>query len=137
MATKIQRVEYFYTTVRDRPGEAFKVLSQLAADGVNLLAFVAMPLGPESAQFTLFPESVETLLRAAVGAGLDLDGPHSALLIQGDDRLGALAEVHSKLYAARTNVYASNCVTDGAGAYGYIVYVRPGDIETALSALGV
>jgi hypothetical protein len=50
--------------------------------------------------------------------------------------MGALAEVHSKLYAAGTNVYASTCVTDGKGAYGYIVYLRPDGIETALSALG-
>lgn len=133
---KIQRVEYFYATVKDRPGEAFKVLSQLAGAGVNLLAFVAMPLGPESAQFTLFPENVESLLRAAEHGGMILDGPHEALLIQGEDKMGALAEVHSKLYAAGADVYACTCVTDGKGAYGYLVYLRAGGVETALSALG-
>lgn len=133
---RIGRVEYFHTTVKDRPGEAFKVLSQLAAAGVNLLAFVAMPLGAESAQFTLFPESVEALLRAAEKSGMVLDGPHAALLIQGEDRMGALAEIHSKLYAAGADVYACTCVTDGKGAYGYLVYLRAGGVETALSALG-
>ncbi len=136
MPMTIRRIDYFYATVKDRPGEAFKMLSELAADHVNLLAFSAMPLGPESAQFTLFPESVDTLLRSAAEAGLVLDGPHAAILIQGDDRLGALADIHSRLYQARINVYAATCVTDGKGAYGYIVYVRPGDIETGLSALG-
>jgi len=136
MVTSIRRVEYFYTTVVDRPGEAFKLLSQLSREGVNLLAFMAMPLGPESSQFTLFPEAAHTLLRAAEHVGLVLDGPHSALLVQGGDRLGALAEIHAKLFDMRINVYASTCVTDGKGDYGYILYVRPSDIDGAAAALG-
>jgi len=56
MGLEVHRVEYFLTTVKDQPGQAFNVLSQLAAAGVNLLAFVAIPLGPKSAQFTFFPE---------------------------------------------------------------------------------
>jgi len=131
----IQRVEYFYTTVRDRPGEAFKILSAFAADGVNLLAFLAMPLGPESAQFTLFPEDPGVLVRAALRSGQALDGPHAAILVQGEDRLGALAEVHAKLVDEEINVYAATCVTDGSGKFGYLLYVRPSDIDRALAAL--
>jgi hypothetical protein len=134
-AMTIQRVEYFYTTVRDQPGEAFKILSAFAADGVNLLAFLAMPLGPESAQFTLFPEDAGALVRAAQRSGQALDGPHSAILVQGEDRLGALAEVHSKLVDEEINVYAATCVTDGAGKFGYLMYVRPSDIDRAVAAL--
>jgi hypothetical protein len=137
MALEVHKVAYFSTTVKDQPGQAFNVLSQLAAAGVNLFAFVAIPLGPESAQFTFFPEQVETLQRAAPRAGLILDGPHSAILIQGDDHVGALADVHSKLRLAQINVYAATCVTDGRGTFGYILYLRPGDIAPALDALSV
>ena len=135
MAMTIRRVDYFYTTVNDRPGEAFKVLSAFAAEGVNLLAFVAMPLGPESAQFTLFPEEPTVLQRAAQRGGLVLDGPHGAILVQGEDRLGALADVHAKLADSNINVYMATCVTDGAGEFGYLIYVRPTDIAQAMIAL--
>jgi prephenate dehydratase len=46
MAFNIRRVDYFYTTVKDEPGEAYKVLSMLANLGINLLAVTAVPFGP-------------------------------------------------------------------------------------------
>ncbi len=135
MAHRIRRVDYFYTTVRDQPGEAYKLLSTLADAGVNLLAFTAVPVGPTHTQLTLFPEDSGKLRAAAQSAGFQVDGPHPALLVQGDDHLGALAEVHAKLYQARVNVYASTGVTDGKGSYGYVVYVRPEDFERAAAAV--
>lgn len=135
MPCKIRRVEYFYTRVKDRPGEAYKLLSRLASGEVNLLAFGAVPVGPDCAQLTIFPENVEDLARAAERLGLVLDGPHPALLVRGDDRLGAFADVHERLSEANINVYSSNGVTDGRGNYGYIMYVQPSDIDAALAAL--
>ncbi|UCE86633.1 MAG: hypothetical protein JSU66_02535, partial [Deltaproteobacteria bacterium] len=67
----------------------------------------------------------------------ELDGPHPALLVQGDDELGALAGVHALLHEANVNVYASSGVTDGKGSYGYVIYVRPEDYERAAAALRV
>jgi hypothetical protein len=58
-------------------------------------------------------------------------------LVQGDDQLGALAEVHFRLYANNVNIYASSGVADGKGHYGYIIYVRPDDYEKAVAALNV
>ena len=135
MALEIRRVDYFYTTLRDRPGEAFKLLSQLATGEVNLLAFGCMPTGPDRSQLTLFPESVEKLATVAERVGLVLDGPHAALLVQGDDRLGALARIHERLYSVKINVFASTGVTQGAERFGYLVYVNPNDIDTAIAAL--
>ena len=68
---------------------------------------------------------------------MSLDGPYSALLVQGDDKLGALAEIHESLYRASVNVYASSGVTDGRGTFGYVIYVRPEDFERAAGALGI
>ena len=70
-------------------------------------------------------------------AGMALDGPHRALLVQGDDELGALAVVHEKIYRSSVNVYASSAIADGAGKYGHIIYVRPEDFERAAKALEV
>ena len=101
MAFRIRRVEYFTTTVHDQPGEAYKLLSQLADLGLNLVAFTAVPVGPLHAQLTIFPEDPLSMANAARKAGLVLDGPHPALLVQGDDELGALANIHATISRGR------------------------------------
>jgi hypothetical protein len=137
MAFRIRRVDYFYATLTDSPGEAYVLLTALAGQGVNLLALTGMPLGPDRTQLTLVPEDRGKLVEASRKAGLALDGPHRALLVQGDDELGALARVHARLSDARVNVYASLGVTDGKGAYGYVLYIRPEEYERAVKALEV
>ena len=134
MPFTIRKVDYFYATVRDEPGAAHRILSQLSGLGTNLLAFSAVPIGPTRAQLAIFPEDDAKLSAAARSAGLALDGPHPALLVQGDDELGALASVHERLAAAGVDVYASSGVTDGRGAFGYVVYVREDQFEKAAAA---
>ena len=135
MAHKIRKVEYFYTTVKDQPGSSFNLLSQLAGLGINQLAFVAVPTGPTHTQLTIFPEDSNQLITVANRSGLSLDGPHPAILVQGDDELGALQEIHNKLFLANVDVYASTGVTDGKGGFGYLVYVRPKEFDRAVNAL--
>jgi len=137
MAFTITRASYFYANVADKPGEAYRVLSRLAEFGVNLLAFTGVPVGPSHTQLTLFPEDPASLMDSAKRASLNLDGPHLALLVQGDDHLGALADIHEKLYEANVNVYASSGVSDGAGSFGYLLYVRPDEFERAVAAVGL
>ncbi|MEJ2691061.1 MAG: hypothetical protein P8130_14195 [Deltaproteobacteria bacterium] len=136
MACTIRRVDYFHTTVRDQPGEAYKVLTTLQELGINLLAFTAVPIGSDVTQLTIFPEDSHLLLHQANDTGLKLDGPHPALLVQGDDELGALATIHRDLYQANINVSASSGVTDGQGSFGYVIYVRPEDFDRAVGAIG-
>jgi hypothetical protein len=50
MPSNIRRADYSYATVVDRPGAGYTFLSQLAAEGVSLLAFTGVPLGPEQTQ---------------------------------------------------------------------------------------
>jgi hypothetical protein len=137
MAFTIRRVDYFYAWVEDQPGEAYKLLSVLAEVGVNLLAFTAIPVGPMRTQLTIFPEDTLKMADAAKKANVALDGPHRALLVQGDDKLGVLADVHAKLFQAGVNVSASSGVTDGRGSYGYIIYIRPEQFDKAAEALQV
>jgi hypothetical protein len=137
MAVSIRRIEYYYSMVKDRPGEAYQLLSQLADMKVSLLAFNVIPMGPMQTQLALFPEKTEDLLRMAEQTGLVLAGPHHALLIRGDDELGALVQMHARLYDAQINVAAANGVTDGIGSFGYVIYVKPEDYEQAAHALGV
>lgn len=135
MAYRIRKVEYYYAQVRDELGAAYSLLSALDELGVNLLAFTAVPSGPHRAQFTIFPEDPNKLVAEARMDGLALDGPYHALLVQGDDELGALADVHRRLAEARVDIYATSGVTDGLGSFGYVVYVREDQFQTAASAL--
>lgn len=137
MAFTIRGVEYYYANVRDELGSAYRVLAMLADLGVNLLAFTAVPSGPDVAQFALFPDDASKLIAQARDSGLPLDGPHHALLVQGDDELGALASVHQRLVDAGVDIFASSGVTDGRGSFGYLVYVREDQFEKSATALGL
>jgi hypothetical protein len=138
MAFGIKRVEYCYITVGGHVGEGSKMLSVFAGVGINLLAFEAVPLGPMRNQFTLFPDDGLKMTDGAKKAGLTLDGPHSALLIKGDnDESGALAGIYEKLSQADINVYASNGIADIKGGYGVILYFKQQDYEKAVAALEV
>ena len=135
MGFAIRGVEYYYANVRDELGAAYRLLSQLAELGVDLLAFTAVPSGPALAQFTLVPTDTGKLLAQASMAGLPLDGPYHAFLVQGDDELGALANVHERLVKAGVDIFASSGVSDGRGAFGYLIYVREDQFERATAAL--
>ena len=137
MAFQVRRTSYFYVSVRDRPGEAYRILSRLADLGVNLLALTGIPMGPEHTQLTVFPQDEAKFKAAVSGARIAADGPHPALLVQGDDQLGVLADVHERLQDAKVNVYASYGVADGRGWFGYVVYVRPEEYDQAGRALGI
>jgi len=86
---------------------------------------------------TVYPENPKFLKNEASRAGLYLEGPHHALLVQCDDRLGALAEIHLQIYEAEVNVESASGVTDGRGAFGYVIHVKPEDFEKAAEALGI
>jgi hypothetical protein len=137
MEFKVRRVEYFYTTVRDQVGEGYELLSLLAEAGVNLVAFTAVPIGPLHTQLTVFPDDPGKLVQEAKDVGFAIDGPHPALMVQGDDKLGALANVHRQLAEAGVSVYASSGAADGRGSFGYVIYVRPEEFERAVAALGL
>ena len=137
MAFKIRSIDYFYITVKDQPGEAYKLLSQIAELGINLLAFSVIPFSNEKTQIKIFPEDTHKTINEANNVGLVIDGPHPAFLVKGDDELGALVDIHKKLYDTNVNIYASNGITDGKGTYCYILHVRPDDHKKAAEVLEI
>jgi prephenate dehydratase len=138
VAVTIRAVDYFYVRVNDRPGEACRLLSELAEAKINLLAFGAIPAGSKHTQLVIFPESSERLARAAENLDITFGGgSHHAFLIQGDDRLGSLVEIHKQLADANINIASSNGVSDGRGGFGYVLYVSPEDYERAALVLGL
>ena len=136
MADTVRGVEYYYVTVPDEPGEGQRILSALKDSGVNLLAFLGFPLGGGRSQIDLVPEEPQQLRDAAAQAGVALSEAKRAFLVQGDDRVGAVAETLAKLAKANINLTAAAAAGAGSGRYGMIVWVAPADYERAADALG-
>jgi hypothetical protein len=136
MPLSVRNTEYFYLRIHDAPEKAYEVLAQLASEEVNLLAFSAVPFGPNHVELTIFPDRSDTFIQLAQKLGWQVTGPLHALLVQGDDHLGTLAEIQRILRDAEVSIYASSGVTDGSGRYGYIVYLKEEDHQSAARALG-
>jgi hypothetical protein len=136
MAARIYSVEYYYSTVEDRPGQGCKFLETLAAEEVNLLAFNAFPTGGKKTQLIIYPLNATWLADVARRKGLKLQGPFHALMVHGDDELGALVGIHQKLCDADINVASATGLSNGRGAYRYIMHVNPEDFERAVKVLG-
>jgi predicted amino acid-binding ACT domain protein len=137
MADTIQRIEYYYVTVPDKPGTGAGVLTALKEAGVNLVAYLGFPSGRGKSQIDLVPEDAAAFKQAAVKAGLKLSRVKKAFLVQGDDRPGAVADITRKLAEAKINVTAAAATAAGSGRYGMILWVPPARYEKAAKALGV
>jgi hypothetical protein len=135
MSLTVRNVEYFYVRIHDAPEKAYELLAQLASEEVNLLAFSAVPFGPNHVELTIFPDRSKTFIQLAEKLGWKMTGPLHALLVQGDDHLGTLAEIQRMLLDAGIRIYASSGVTDGGGRYGYVVYFKDEDHPRAAKAL--
>jgi hypothetical protein len=136
MADTVQGVDYYYVTVPDVPGEGQRILSALKDRGVNLHAFLGFPLGGGQSQLDLVPEDPAALREAAERVGVALSEAKRAFLIQGDDRVGAVADTLAKLAGANVNLTAAAATGAGSGRYGMILWVAAGDYERAAHALG-
>ena len=134
MASSIRKVDYFYTMVPNRAGQAAKILAGLAAAGVDLVAFSGFPAGKGS-QLDLVPADSVKLRRAAKQLGFTRSKRKTRFLVQGDDRVGALTRIASALAVARINITAIDAVTAGKGRFGAIFWVKPTAVAKASKLL--
>lgn len=134
MADTVRLVEYFYVLAPSRPGEGARYLTALKDAGVDLHAFSGFPHGRQ-AQLDFFPVDAHAFRLVARRAKWKLVGPKRGFLVQGDNRVGVVADLLSKLAHAKINVTAIDAV--GAdGRYGAMLWVAPRDIRRAANALG-
>lgn len=136
MAENIRRVEYYYVVVKDKPGSGAAVLDALQEAGVNLLAYLGFPAGRGKSQIDLVPGNPDVFKAAAQRAGLKLSRVKRAFLVDGDDRIGAVADLTRRLAEAKVNVTAA-CATGSGGRYGMILWVPPASYAKAAKVLGV
>lgn len=137
MADEICAVRYAYVVVKNQPGEGAKVARALKGAGVNLLALSGFPVGAAKAQIDFVTQDIDALKRVAKAAKWKLSSAKKAFLVQGDDRIGAVADVIGKLADAKINIISVQAVAAGAGRYGAIVWVKPASFAKAAKVLGV
>ena len=114
MSEMIRKVDYYYTTTSDKPGEGTQLLTALRQAGVGLLALHGFP-SARKAQIDFVPTDPAAFVAAAKSAKIKLSKAKTAFLVEGDDRIGVCA---------------------GMGRYGAILWVKPRDVKKAATALG-
>jgi len=137
MPEEIRRVDYYYTTVPDKPGQAVSILAAIRGAGVNLIAFSGFPSGARKAQLDFIAEDSAAFTKAAKSAAIKLSKKMSGFLIQGEDRPGAVADTLNKLAQAGINVTSVQAICAGMGRYGGLLWVKPADFRKAQKALGI
>jgi prephenate dehydratase len=68
---------------------------------------------------------------------LKIQGPKMCLLVDGDDRPGALADLTDRLRLAKINMTAVTGLSAGQGRFGAILWVKPVDMKKAAKVFGI
>ena len=121
--------------VPDTPGEGARILTALQQEGINLLACCGFPLPSGKVQIDLVPEKGEALRKVARKLDVQLSDPKKAFLIQGRDRIGAVAETFTKLAHENINLVAAQALSSGSGHWAMILWVKPADYQQASKVL--
>ena len=136
MADLIRSAQYFKVQVADKPGEVARMLRVLSDANVYVLAFYGFPRNRRF-QLDFMPENPALFKQVAKKAKWKVQGPKTFFLVEGDDRVGALVDVTTKLGEAKINITAIDAVAAGHGRYGAIFWVKPRDVKKALMTLGI
>ncbi len=135
MAETIRQMTYYKVMVPNRTGEGARLLGALHNAGLNLLAFSGFPAG-KKAQFDFIPDDAASFERAAIRAGIKTGAKKTVFVVQGEDRVGALADIFAKLAAAKVSIIALDGIAAGFSRYGAIFWVKPKDVAKAARAVG-
>ena len=137
MELDILQVEYYNITVEGQITHASQLLSTIADAGVDFHAFKAIPVKPDKTQLTLFAKDSSKMIDGAEKSGLKMNGPYSAILIKGDEKAGALADIYEKLSQAGIQVSEACGIADINAGYGVILYLKQEDCAKAMTVLKI
>ena len=136
MADLIRTAQYFKVQIADKPGTLAGALAPLRDAGVNLLAVHAFPRSRRT-QVDVVPEDPTAFKDVAKAHKLKVQGPKMCLLVNGDDRPGALADLTDRLGSAKINMTAVTGLSAGLGRFGVILWVKPRDMKKAAKVFGI
>ena len=136
MGDLIRTAQYFKLQIGDKPGTLAGVLAPLREAGVNLLAVHAFPRNRRT-QVDVVPEDPTAFKNIAKMHKLKVQGPKMCLLVDGDDRPGALADLTDRLGSAKINMTAVTGLCAGQARFRAILWVNPRDVKKAAKVFGV
>ncbi len=125
MADRVKKIKYCYVTVPSRAGQGKKILDELKAADVNLLAFSGFPSKGGKAQLDLVPQNMTALRQLARKNGWRLSKVKKGFLIQGTDRIGAAMSHMKKLAAKYIIITGADAFKAGAWRYGMLMGLNP------------
>ena len=134
MADMIRTAQYFKVQIADKPGTLAGMLAPLREARANLMAVHAFPRNRRT-QVDVVPEDPTAFKNIAKEHKLKMQGPKMCLLLDGDDRPGALTDLTDRLGSARINLTAVTGLTAGQGRFGAILWVKPRDVKRAAKEL--
>jgi len=133
MPDSIRLVDYFYLVVPDKTGAGAEILRTLGDAGVALTAFSGFPAG-RRAQLDFIPADAAAFKSAAKAKKWKVVGPKRGFLIQGDDRVGAIADIVGKLANAKIGVTALDAISID-GRFGALCWVAAREVQKAARVL--
>lgn len=136
MADLIRTAQYFKVQIGDKPGTLAGMLAPLSEAGVNLMAVHAFPRNRRT-QVDVVPEDPTAFKNLAKEHKWKIQGPKVCLVMDGDDRPGALTDLTDRLSSARVNITAVTGLTAGQGRFGAILWVKPRDVKKAVKIFGI
>ena len=136
MAELIRTAQYFKMQIADKPGTLAGLLAPLRDAGVNLMAVHAFPRNRRT-QVDVVPEDPTAFKNLAKVHQLKMQGPKMCLLVEGDDRPGALADVTDRLSSAKINMTAVTGLSAGQGRCAAILWVGSRDLKKAAKIFGL
>jgi hypothetical protein len=136
MADLIRTAQYYKVQIADKPGTLAGALTPQRNAGLNLLAVHAFPRSRRT-QVDVVPEDPTAFKSIAKMHKLKVQGPKMCLLVDGDDRPGALEDLVDRLGSAKINMIAVTGLAAGQGRYGAILWVKPGDVKKAAKVFGI
>ena len=131
----IRKADYFSMEIPNKTGEGARVLGALRDAGVNLLAFTGFPAG-RRAQLDFIPSETASFRAAARKLRMKVRSRKTVFLAEGDDRVGAIAELCDKIAAAGIAMTAMDAISAGNGRYATMFWVDPRDVNKTAKALG-
>jgi len=136
MADLIRTAQYYKVNIADKSGTLAHMLAPLHDAGANLLAVHAFPRNRRT-QVDVVPEDPDAFKDIARRLKWKVQGPKVCLLVDGDDRPGALVDLTGQLGLAKISLTAVTGVTAGQRRFGAILWVKPRDVKKAANVLGV
>ena len=136
MADVIRTAQYFKVQIADKPGTLAGMLAPLHEAGVNFLAVHAFPRNRRT-QVDVVPEDPSAFKNVAKAHKIKIQGSKMCLLVEGDDRPGALGDLTDRLRLAKINMTAVTGLAAGQGRFGAILWVSPRDVKKAAKVFGI